>query len=101
MKRGEVRMKLQPGILVLLALSTPVWLSAQFGAPAGGAPSRAVQLPLSGRTGQEGGVATVQSTVPGGATVNTITSTVQVQGAYQGSVPSFQTPRAPLQLSLG
>jgi outer membrane protein TolC len=32
--------------------------------------------------------------------VNTITSTVQVQGAYQGSVPSGQTPGAPLALTL-
>lgn len=48
-----------------------------------------------------GGVATVQNVLPGGTqSVNTITSTVQVQGTYAGSVPSAQTPGAPLALSL-
>src|SRR5690349_5685975 len=66
--------------------------------PAG---TRVVQQPLSGRAGQQGGVATVQSTAPGGLqSVNTIISTVQVQGAYQGSVPSAQAPGAPLTLTL-
>ncbi len=91
-----------PGALVWLALATPMWLRAQFGAQAqGGGTARAAQLPLSGRTGEPGNVATVQSTLPGGAqSVNTITSTLQVQGAYQGSVLSAETPGAPLQLSL-
>jgi outer membrane protein TolC len=66
--------------------------------PAG---TRVIQQPLSGRAGQQGGVATVQSTSPGGVqSVNTIISTVQVQGAYQGSVPSAQAPAAPLTLTL-
>jgi outer membrane protein TolC len=83
-----------------LALSAP-GLRAQFGAPAGGSGMRAAQLPLSGLTGQQGSVATVQSTLPGGAqSVNTITSSVQVQGAYQGSVPSAAAPGATLPLSL-
>jgi len=83
-----------------LTVSTP-WLGAQFGAPGGGAPVRAAQLPLSGRTGQQGSVATVQNPLPGGTqSVNTITSSVQVQGAYQGSVPSAEAPGAVLPLSL-
>jgi outer membrane protein TolC len=63
-------------------------LQAQTVPPeAGPQPTRAVQLPLSGRTGQAGGVATVQNPLPGGLqSVNTITSTVQVQGSYQGSI---------------
>ncbi len=76
-------------------------LRAQFGPPAGGGPARAAQLPLSGRTAQQGSVATVQSTLPGGAqSVNTISSSVQVQGAYQGSVPSADAGGAALSLSL-
>ena len=48
-------------------------------------PTRPVQLPLSGRTSQPGSAATVQTPQPGGGaqSVNTINSTVQVQGAYQ------------------
>jgi len=50
--------------------------------------NRAVQLPISGRTALPGSVVTVQNPLPSGLqSVNTITSTVQVQGGYQGSVP--------------
>ena len=64
--------------------------------------SRAIQQPLSVRTGQAGGVATVETALPGGGiqSVNTINSTVQVQGAYLGSVPSAETAGPPLTLSL-
>ena len=47
----------------------------------------ALQLPLSGRAGQSGSVNSVQTSVPGVTTsVNTINTTVQVQGPYGGSV---------------
>lgn len=61
---------------------------------------RATPLPLSGRTGQSGSVTVQQTTTPGGQTVNTLNTTVQTQGAYQGSVPTSQTPGAPLSLAL-
>jgi outer membrane protein TolC len=84
--------------LVLAAIAVPATLDAQAGtAPA----TRAAQLPLSGRTGEPGAVATVQNPLPGGAqSVSTLSSTVEVQGAYQGSVPSTGEPGAPLQLTL-
>jgi len=65
-------------------------------------PTRATQPPLSGRSGQPGSVATTQTALPGGGaqTVNTINSTVQVQGSYQGSVPATGIPAGPLKLSL-
>ena len=48
-----------------------------------------------------GRVQTVQNPLPGGLqSVNTITSTVQVQGAYQGSVPSAAAAGPALSLSL-
>jgi outer membrane protein TolC len=60
-----------------------------------------VQLPLSGQTGQAGSVQTVQNPLPSGLqSVNTITSTVQVQGAYQSSVPSAPAPGFPMSISL-
>jgi len=89
-------------VAVFVALwIAPAALQAQAGPPAGGAPSSAIQLPLSGRTGQSGTVATVQNALPGGVqSVNTLSSTVQVQGAYAGGVPSTEAPGAPLPLSL-
>jgi outer membrane protein TolC len=43
----------------------------------------------------------VLNPLPGGAqTVSTLSSTVEVQGAYQGSVPSVLSPAAPLGLTL-
>jgi outer membrane protein TolC len=62
--------------------------------------ARVNPLPLSGRTASPGSVTMQQTTNPGGETVNTLNSTVQTQGAYQGSVPTSQTPGAPLPLSL-
>jgi outer membrane protein TolC len=62
---------------------------------------RPLQLPLSGRGAQPGTVVTVQNPLPSGLqSINTITSNVQVQGAYSGSVPSTQTAGPPLALSL-
>jgi len=84
----------------LIAFLNTASLHAQAGA-GGLPPASAAQLPLSGRTGEPGAVGTVQNSLPGGAqSVNTLSSSVQVQGAYSGSVPSAQTPGAPLQLSL-
>src|SRR5438309_1969661 len=77
---------------ILLAIAIALPLYAQTVPPQSvPPPSRPVQQPLSGRTGQPGGVLTVQNPLPAGLqSVNTITSTVQVQGAYQGSVASGQ-----------
>lgn len=86
---------------VLLLAAICAVLDAQVPPEAGPPPSRATPVSISGRTGQPGGVATVQSTLPGGAqSVNTINSTVQVQGAYQGSVPPSQQPGPVMGLSL-
>ena len=53
----------------------------------------AVQLPLSGRSGQGGSVNAVQTPVPGlTSSVNTINTSVQVQGPYAGSVPGTAKP---------
>jgi hypothetical protein len=84
--------------LVLSSAALPVVVNAQAGAAPATAP---VVLPLSGRTGEPGAVASVLNLLPGGAqTVSTISSTVEVQGAYQGSVPTPGTPGAPLALTL-
>lgn len=84
---------------VLLALAAGAW--AQTAPPEALPPGpRVTPLPLSGRGAQPGSVSVTQTTVPGGQSVNTLNSTVQTQGAYQGSVPTSQTPGAPLAISL-
>ena len=81
-----------PGRLPLFAaallFAAPVF--AQFGPPAGQSQgTQAVQLPLSGRTAQSSGtVKTSEAPAPSTtATVNTLSPSVQVQGAYAGSTP--------------
>jgi outer membrane protein TolC len=75
--------------LALLAL-LPCLLHAQAPPPVG---TPATQLPLSGRGGQGGAVNTVQTPVPGvTSSVNTLNTSVQVQGPYAGSVPGTTKP---------
>ncbi|HYP09165.1 MAG TPA: TolC family protein [Bryobacteraceae bacterium] len=60
-----------------------------------GQTTQGVQLPLSGRTGQNGGVVVTQTPTPGvTSSVNTLNTNVQVQGPYTGSVPSGPLPGA-------
>ncbi len=65
-------------------------------------PSQATQIPLSGRSTQQGSVSTTQSTTnPGGGnSVNLITSSVQVQGPYTGSTPGAKRTAGILSLTL-
>ena len=52
-----------------------------------------VALPLSGRGGQGGSVNSTETPVPGvTSSVNTLNTTVAVQGPYAGSVPGTQKP---------
>ncbi|HEY7212244.1 MAG TPA: TolC family protein [Bryobacteraceae bacterium] len=55
--------------------------------------SQATPLPLSGRAGQSGSVHAVETPVPGlTSSVNTLNTSVQVEGPYQGSVPGSAKP---------
>jgi outer membrane protein TolC len=65
-------------------------------------PSNPIQLPSSGRGLQPGSVSTTQSTVNAGGqnTVNLINGSVNVQGPYQGSVPSGAATGVGIDLSL-
>jgi outer membrane protein TolC len=68
----------------------PFTLALAQGPPPGPEPT---QLPLSGRGGQGGSVNTVQTPVPGvTSSVNTLNTTVQLQGPYAGSVAGTQKP---------
>jgi outer membrane protein TolC len=63
------------------------------------------QLPLSGRIQpgtQPGSVTSGQATTPvtGSSSVNTLNSSIQVQGPFQGSIPTGTLTKEPLPLSL-
>jgi outer membrane protein TolC len=65
-------------------------LQAQAPPPPG---TPAAQLPLSGRPGQGGSVNTVETPVPGvTSSVNTLNTSMQVQGPYAGSVAGTAKP---------
>jgi outer membrane protein TolC len=70
-----------------VVLAVGATLDAQVPPESVPAGTRVVQIPLSGRAGQQG-------------SATTMNGTVQVQGSFQGSVPSAQAAGAPLQLSL-
>ena len=76
--------------------------TAQIPSPVADHTTPAAQLPLSGRGASIGGVGTARTTNPGGlpTSANTSINTVQVQGAYQGSVPEGTATAEPLPLSL-
>lgn len=75
---------------------------ARAQAPAGGAPaagsSRAVPLSLSGRTLETGSVSAQETT--GGSGVETLTSSVEINGDFQGSVPAANVPAGAISLTL-
>src|SRR5881296_3395402 len=63
--------------------------------------ARPPQLPLSGST-QAGSVTTGQATVPSASreSVSTLNSSIQIQGAFQGSTPVGVATKEPLPLTL-
>ena len=100
-KYAYVKLKDVPHLsraLLLFSLALPLaW--AQFSAPPP-PPTPARQLPLSGRGGQAGSVATPLTTIPGGGGNDTLTGSVQVSGGYQGSVPAANVPAGAITLAL-
>jgi outer membrane protein TolC len=90
-------------LALVFVLGSAPSVRAQGGGSGGGQQqSRAQQIPLTGRQAQQSGnVNAQQSTNPGGSSVNTSTTTIQVQGAYQGSVQDPNTAAYSNQLTLG
>ncbi|HXF27945.1 MAG TPA: TolC family protein [Bryobacteraceae bacterium] len=89
-----------------LRIAIPIFLAsvpALAQQPGGGPPSsQGVKLPLSGRGDQLGSVDTARSTNPGASptSANLSINTVQVQGSFNGSVPSGTRSTTPVNLSL-
>src|SRR3954452_14319878 len=74
--------------------AVPAWGQLAGQAPSSSAETRALQIPLSGRTAQTGSVNATQTPVPGTtSSVNTLNTTVQAQGPFAGSASS--TARMP------
>ena len=95
---------LGPVRVLLFLLATVIWAfpsRAQFVTPSQPQTTQAVQLPLSGRTSQSNGTVKATESPIAGLTnsVNTLNSTVQVEGAYTGSTPS--TASMPFSGALG
>src|SRR5262249_48906092 len=69
--------------------------------PPSSARARPRQLPITG-TSQEGSVTPGQATAPSasGSSVNTLNSTIQIQGAFQGSTPDGIATKDSLPLTL-
>ena len=82
-----------------LAILIPAVAFAQFpsAAPAGST-ARPLVLPESGRTSPAGSVSVQQSTSPAG--IDTFSTSVQVNGNLQGSVPAARTPAGPIAVTL-
>jgi outer membrane protein TolC len=80
---------------VVFGLAIAATLSAQSS-------STPIQLPVSGRGLQPGSVGTTQSTVNAGGqnSVNLIDSSVNIQGSFQGSVPTGTATDTTISLSL-
>ena len=97
-----VRVDKTGSILSLYLISWCIALQAQIGPSAStGTTIRAQPLPLSGRP-QTGTVMPAQTPITGGGanSVDTLNSTIQVQGAYQGSTPNGSVSAQPLALTL-
>jgi outer membrane protein TolC len=78
----------------LFVLCTSIAL-AQAPPPQASSTSQAAPLPLSGRAGQSGSANTISTPVPGlTSSVNTLNTSVQIQGPYQGSVRDGTKPLA-------
>ena len=97
MIRPPVSTMLFAVLCVLVALSLARQAFAQFGPPAR---TRTAQVPLSDKP--PGSVTTGQATAPNvsSAGVDTLNSTIQVEGAFQGSTPVGVATKEPVSLSL-
>lgn len=64
---------------------------------------KAQQVPLTGRTQVGNGSVQAQQSAAGAgnSSVDTVNSSIQVSGSYQGSIPDPNEPRGPLTLTIG
>lgn len=76
-------------VVILILLFAPAIFAQTPASGTQSQPTQAAQLPLSGRSPQGGSVTATQTAIPGTTnSINTINSTVQVQGPFSGSASS-------------
>ena len=99
---GHLRARALLSSTLLSAVLFAAHTSAQSPSEMVTGPTPARSVPLSGTQAQTGQVSVTQGTTNagGGNTVNTINSSVHVQGPFQGSTPSGSASPAALPLSL-
>src|SRR5262249_35652671 len=97
MIKPPVSMTLSAVLCIFVGLSLATQAFAQFGPPAR---TRPEQVPLTDKP--PGSVTTGQATAPNisSAGVDTLNSTIQVEGAFQGSTPVGVATKEPISLSL-
>lgn len=87
-----------PGLSVIfLGMAASALGQMQGAAP--GSSTHATQLPLSGR-GASGAVVRQSASLSPGSSVNTLSSQVEVHGAYSGSVPGKDSPQGAILLTI-
>ena len=86
----------------ILATVLVTLCSASFAQSDSSSLPRADQVSPSGRAQSGGSVQAEQSSSGNGgsSSVNTVNSTIQVSGAYQGSIPDPNAPQGPLTLNI-
>ncbi len=96
----DLRTTVKRAAIVLMILGTVS--VAQQGSPGSSSLSKATQVTLSGRGNSGESVQASQSSSGNGrgASVNTVNTTIQVSGTYQGSVPDPHAPQGPLSLNI-
>lgn len=76
-------------VVILILLFAPPIFAQTPASSTQPQPTQAAQVPLSGRSPQGGSVTATQTAIPGTTnSINTINSTVQVQGPFSGSASS-------------
>jgi outer membrane protein TolC len=86
-------------LLLAWLASVAAWAQLPGGTSAPPGSSRPLPLPPSGRENAAGAVSVQQSATSGGA--ETINSSIQVGGGFQGSVPGGNVPPGAITLTLG
>jgi len=88
-------------VAILIVLGFPLFAAGQSATTSVSNRSQPQQLPLSGNT-PPGSVTTGQATAPAASrnSVNTLNSSIQIQGAFQGSTPAGVATKETLLLSL-
>jgi outer membrane protein TolC len=103
MNPRQFRIRLIPFVILATGIALlSVGTFAQQGAPDASSLPRAQQVTPSGRAQSGGDVQAAQSSEGNGGTssINTVNSTIQVTGPYQGSIPDPHAPHGPLTLNI-